>query len=401
MSDAGFQPVVLCRYGYPEDQISDAGKFFPDSRERVIEEAGLRYNFLRRNRQARSLALDEYVAAAAAEIVDFVDRFPVDIVQAASFAETCGLPALRAARVLGVPFAYEVRGLAHLTHGSLKPSWLMTDSHERDLRAESECVQQADWVFALTPQIKSDLIDLGADEPRTSLLPNSGDAVSFDTSHVSAFNKSDETSALQATKIRLVFAGGLTAYEGVIDLVRALILVDPSGESVSLDVIGTGPEETHLRTAVQELHLQSVVTFFGSVPLSEALERVAEADLVVLPRENSAVTRHVAPIKIVDALSLGVPCLVPRLAALADIVTESGGGWVYEGFGAVAIAEALDQIVGDRSSLRKAGERGRAWVLEHRSWSSVSVHLSEIYHSMLANSSVRISEPTSAQVGAC
>ena len=401
MRDAGFQPVILCRYGYPDDQISDAKTYFPDSRERAIEEAGLRYNFLRRNPQARSLELDEYVAAATAEILDFVDRFPIDIIQAASFAETCGLPALRAARILGVPFAYEVRGLAHLTHGSLKPPWLMTDSHERDLRAESECVQQADWVFAITPQVKSDLIDLGAEERRTSLLPNSGDAAEFDTGHVSSSNKSDGQCVLQSKKIELVFAGGLTAYEGVIDLIRALALVDPFGESIELEIIGTGPEETYLRSAVPELHLESTVTFVGQLPLKEALERVTEADLVVLPRENLAVTRHVAPIKIVDALALGVPCLVPRLAALADIVTESGGGWVYEGFGAVAIAGALEQIIGDRSSLRKAGERGRAWVLEHRSWSSVSVNLSEIYHSMVSNSSVHISEPASAQVGAC
>ncbi len=83
--------------------------------------------------------------------------------------------------------------------------------------------------------------------------------------------------------IRLVYHGSLTHLYGVHLLIEALAKLD-SDEPVELSVLGDGDEQPRLEALVADLNLEDRVHFSkGFRPIDEALEKVAAADIGVVP----------------------------------------------------------------------------------------------------------------------
>jgi glycosyltransferase involved in cell wall biosynthesis len=83
------------------------------------------------------------------------------------------LPALIAARRLGLPFVYEVRGLWEITRISREPEYEHTPAFAVQRLLESRVMQRADHVFTLTGPMVDELLDRGVARERIGLLPNS------------------------------------------------------------------------------------------------------------------------------------------------------------------------------------------------------------------------------------
>jgi glycosyltransferase involved in cell wall biosynthesis len=65
----------------------------------------------------------------------------------------------------------------------------------------------------------------------------------------------------------------------------------------------------------------------------------------------------------IEAMAAGVPVVQPAAGAFAEIVGETGGGWLCEPGSAAALADALERVLRNPEGARAAGERGRAAVL--------------------------------------
>src|SRR5690606_36479232 len=118
------------------------------------------------------------VLGAAERMTAELSRLNVSYVQGASNYVT-GLPALIAARRLGVPFFYEVRGLWEITRMSRDDKFAKSISFDVQRHLEGSLAREADHVFTLTEAMREELIDRGVDPERITLLPNSVDADRF------------------------------------------------------------------------------------------------------------------------------------------------------------------------------------------------------------------------------
>src|SRR5699024_4897020 len=99
--------------------------------------------------------------AADAFVQEALNQRPAYL-QAASNYRTA-LPSLIAARRLGIPFIYEVRGLWEITGASNQPGFEQTDRFYAMRDYESRVAREADHVFAITEQVKEELIARGVD----------------------------------------------------------------------------------------------------------------------------------------------------------------------------------------------------------------------------------------------
>lgn len=68
---------------------------------------------------------------------------------------------------------------------------------------------------------------------------------------------------------------------------------------------------------------------------------------------------------VLEANAAGVPVVAPRHAAFPEILERTGGGLLCEPEDAVALAEALEGLLGDPERSRALGALGRAGVREH------------------------------------
>src|SRR5699024_9545924 len=86
-----------------------------------------------------------------------------------------GLAAVSAARRLGLPSIYEVRGLWEVTRASRDPMWAASMEYRLAVELETEAAAAASQVIALTDALKAELVNRGVDAEKISVVPNGVD----------------------------------------------------------------------------------------------------------------------------------------------------------------------------------------------------------------------------------
>ncbi|HEY1516778.1 MAG TPA: glycosyltransferase [Solirubrobacteraceae bacterium] len=145
---------------------------------------------------------------------------------------------------------------------------------------------------------------------------------------------------------RLVFLGHLVERMGVDTAIKAVSVMVQRGADVTLDIVGRGPSEKELRTAVRDLGLEHLVTFHGFVS-REQLERVlAEASVALAPYSTRVenFTRFADPAKLKSYLAAGLPIVVTEVPPNAHELEREGGGQVVPD-DPVAFADAIEQLL--------------------------------------------------------
>lgn len=140
---------------------------------------------------------------------------------------------------------------------------------------------------------------------RTTVIPNSIDASWFDPKLRDA-NRSTEVH-------RLIFVGSLIPRKGVLTLLRAFNLLREEGLEMSLEICGSGPLEPAVRRFVADAELDGRISLHGDVP--NALERIAAADLLVLPSLYDSF-----PNVLLEALHTGTPAIATRAGGSAEVI---------------------------------------------------------------------------------
>jgi glycosyltransferase involved in cell wall biosynthesis len=64
-------------------------------------------------------------------------------------------------------------------------------------------------------------------------------------------------------------------------------------------------------------------------------------------------------------MASGVPVVQPRRGAFPEVVESTGGGWIYDGEGAEALADAWEASLGSGEEIMRRGVEGRAGVERH------------------------------------
>lgn len=103
----------------------------------------------------------------------------------------------------------------------------------------------------------------------------------------------------------LLFAGRLLSHKGVDVLLRAAAELRAGGTSLSVAIVGRGPELESLRSLAADLGLQDVVSFLGELPThDEVLGHMKSARLLVFPTR-----REGYGLAAVEAMACGTPVI--------------------------------------------------------------------------------------------
>jgi len=294
---AGGNVTVVTRPGYPWDRPDRTG--LPDRLSTHNE--GLDYLHIRTPTLAAPL--DEYFAQAANSIARVAKKDRVAAIHAASNYVNA-LPALIAARQLGLPFAYEMRGLWDMTRAAKIEDHEHSDRYRLGMQLEALVTKEADRVFviseALGQYIKK---EWDVDPAKIALLPN---CVNLET-----MERAKKMAGPKPDVFTVGYAGSLVEYEGLDLLIEALAELKRSGTIVHARIIGDGPEREKLQERAKSRGLNGQVQFLGRLSPDEARTRLAETHVAVLPRRPNAVCRMIPPLKLAESRGLDLPIIVP------------------------------------------------------------------------------------------
>lgn len=142
-------------------------------------------------------------------------------------------------------------------------------------------------------------------------------------------------------------------------LVDAARRVGRTGLPVRFLLVGWGPLEGEVRTAVTAGGLGGTVTLLGR--RDDTLRLMAASDLFVLPSRQEGM-----PVALMEALSVGLPVVATRVGGVGDIVADAREGFLVPPDAPKEMAEAIGTLAADprlRATLR-AGALVRAAELD-------------------------------------
>ncbi len=356
--EIGMDVRVVTRPGYPWDR-SDRVKN-TDATETLIN--NVKYEHIQSPSKHRPLLMFAFQAAMAIEKVAIRER--VSIIHAASNHENA-LPALIAARRLGVPFSYEMRGLWELTRASRSPDYEDSSGFLRGLELEGFVAGKADRVFVISEQLRKfaqQRWNISAD--RFHLLPNCVDP--------DRFTPSDPQKITPGT---IGYAGSLMSYEGLDTLIDAVEVLLSQGVKVCVNIVGDGEARHQLEEHVCRLGLSDSIRFLGRVSPESAREILGRCALVCIPRKPFKVCEIVPPIKLVEALARSKPVIVPDLPVFRDEIGERRAGWFFRAGDADDLAKVIKSALADPVELSAHAARAREYSITRRSWRDFVINI--------------------------
>jgi colanic acid/amylovoran biosynthesis glycosyltransferase len=157
----------------------------------------------------------------------------------------------------------------------------------------------------------------------------------------------------------IIAVGRLIPKKGFADLIRACALLAERGKLFRCEVIGKGPLEDQLRRQIDELHLQNNVVLTGAKPQTELRQRLAAANVFVLPSViDPDGGMDNLPTVIMEAMATGLPVVSTNIGGIPEMVIENETGFLVQSSDAAGMADAIEKIVNDRSLARELGHSG-------------------------------------------
>ena len=372
LQGAGEDVVVVGRPGYPWDSAVDVRK--PEAVRQASQLDGISYVHLPAS-PLGATAFDHFVQEAADAFVREARLQRPALIQAASNFRTA-LPALIAARRLGLPFVYEVRGLWEITEASNKPGWEHTERYAQHVALETLVATEADAVLAITEETRQELVRRGVAAEKISLAPNAVDP------RVYLPLPRDEGYAhglgIHTDRPIIGFAGSLVPYEGLavlLDAVAILARAETPEEAPRFRVViaGSGSARPALEQQARDLDIADRVRFLGRLSNQEIPRLLSLIDIMPLPRLSVPVTEMVSPLKPLEALSSGKALVLSDVSPHAIFAGEDQDRALLVPAGdAQALARTLDSLVSDPDLRAGLGRAGRLWCVDNRTWTLIA-----------------------------
>lgn len=160
--------------------------------------------------------------------------------------------------------------------------------------------------------------------------------------------------ARRGETLRMLCTGRMVPAKGHRVLLEAVKLLRERNVGLDITLIGGGPEQPQLQQYVLENHLADQVHFTGALSHPETLTLLRRADLFALASFAEGI-----PVALMEAMSLGLPCVATCIAGIPELIRTGIDGILVPPANAVALANALEIVVGDPILRRSLGTSAR------------------------------------------
>ena len=314
-------------------------------------------------------------------IVDICKVEKPDIIHAHSPVLN-GLAALRASRILDIPFVYEIRAFwedAAVDHGTCR-EWGIRYRMIRIL--ETYICRKADAIIAICNGIKEDL--LSRKRIPTNKIVIIGNAI----------NLSDFDFNINADELRnqfhindnyltVGFIGSFYHYEGLLFLLECFAKILEEFPFVKLILVGGGPEEKKLRLKVNELAIEEDVIFTGRIPNKKISSIYSIVDILVLPRLSMRLTEIVTPLKPLEAMIMKKAILASDVGGHKELITHGQTGILFKAGDADDFLKKFFLLANSSNLRSKLGEQGYEYVRKEKNWNLNAKKYNKLYKKIL------------------
>ena len=315
-----------------------------------------------------------YMSAFARDLRASWKREPPDLVHAHFWMS--GLAALGAARPLGIPVVQTFHALGVVKRRHQGPA---DPSPPGRLEIEDRLVAEADRIVATCTDELFELVRLGADRRRVSVVPCGVDLERFRPDGPAE----PRPQRRGPTRPRVLAVARLVERKGVGDIVEALAHV-PEAELV----IAGGPHPAELASDAEVRRLRALAERAGVVDRIDFRGRVEREELPALFRsaDVAVCVPWYEPFGIVplEAMACGVPVVASSVGGLIDTVTDGATGLHVPPRDPGRLAVALGALIADPGRARTLGAAGARRARERYGWERIAGATLDAYAGVVA-----------------
>jgi glycosyltransferase involved in cell wall biosynthesis len=227
----------------------------------------------------------------------------------------------------------------------------------------------ADHVFVQSEQMRRDVAAKGIPLAKLTAVPM---GIRLDDRATTAQPVS--RSRIPAGVPCFVYLGTLGRERRIDFLLRVLARVRAEIPEIKLYLVGRGEspqDEEFLLAEARRLDVLSAVVFTGQLPQQEALRYVQDADVCVSPFFPTPILNSTSPTKLVEYMAMS-KAVVANTHPEQQLLIEQSGGGLCVPYEENAFAAAIVKLIRAPELARAMGERGRRYVIEHRSYAVIA-----------------------------
>jgi glycosyltransferase involved in cell wall biosynthesis len=169
----------------------------------------------------------------------------------------------------------------------------------------------------------------------------------------------------------------LAPMKGHRHLLDAAALLRKRGTTFELRLAGEGPDAGAVAKQVRELRLEDCVRMLGIVPHAELLRMYQdrEVDCVALASLDLGGSLHEGiSVALIEAMAHSVPVVGTRTGGMPELL-DGGAGLVVPPGDAVALADALERLLGSAALRLELGRAGRRRIEEEFDVAAIAAEL--------------------------
>ena len=334
--------------------------FFPHICWKVIEERILIEHFYRR-------------------ILQISIENDVDVIHAHT-PYRVGLPAYQAAKKIGIPFVYEMRGMWEET-AVANGRWISGGpAYWRFRKKETKLMKKADSLVCISEALKIEAISRGISKHKITVSPNGYDAELQSGQNESEMYKAvkSDLNIGKSTKV-IGYIGSLRKLEGVDYTAKAVAKLCDLGYDVRFFTLSSESGQNELRNLCKDLGIYDRSTIVGPVDHNEVSPYFGLIDLFVVSRPMSRVTNIVTPLKPFEAMGLGRTVICSNLTAMKEIIEHKKTGLLYDADDLDSLVHQIKWCLDNPEQAKSLGQASKAWISENRTWVKIAEHSKSAY----------------------
>lgn len=204
--------------------------------------------------------------------------------------------------------------------------------------------------LAVSGAVKKDLLDLGVPAEKVSVIHN---GIDFEF-----FSRSEEKTGNKQVKIGVV---SRLAYEKNLKLlIKVFSKLQKVFPGISLEIVGSGPQQASLELLVKQKKITKQVIFHGNLDREGVASFLQSIDIFALPTLSESFG-----IVLLEAGAAGVPVVATEVGGVPEVVKDKKTGLLCKPNDFNDFYEKLKLLLSNQETRNKLGEQAKVFVRDN------------------------------------
>jgi len=244
---------------------------------------------------------------------------------------------------------------------------------------------QADFVQTISNYLAGFAREMGY-QGRLEVIPNGVDFKLFGTQYnTEALFSLKQSLGKQPNDVFLITTSRLVKKNGIDDVIRALLLLDPR---IKFLILGIGPDEPKLRALSDTLKVSDRVKFLGQISHDEMPEYLKISDIFIRASRSEGLGNS-----FLEAMAVGIPVIATPVGGIPDFLFDPDLNpnkkptGVFVGVNnPESIAKQVDRLIDDNPLCAQLVTNAKKLILEKYEWGLVAKNMKEMVFDKLTSS---------------